>query len=393
MHAREDLSTFSTIGNLMGTRLSSLRLARLCEFITIGGFSAFLLVEMIIGAQIFSSAFPEFVGAEYAGFIVMAAVVLAYIWIGGYLATVESDSWQFRLAITGGVALLMVSIVVLYSSFGGVERSSATGLPSQSFQYWGQIPALNLVVWIVYVSALNLFYPLGQLGQWQRTASSISEERSSGLLRGVILQGAFWGLFLTCALMFSMSGISVGTWGDVFAEAVTLGGFMQQVVYPLLFAGLVAAVISTADSSAMAILFSVFSGRAFKGINYKDEWSIVKTQKSKILSVLFAVLFVFFVIYQEFGLQGTLINLIFSLFGLFLILAPATAHVIINGGQQRLVEHYVYYSLIAATVVLGILIAFGLYNDDFFYIHWGTITSGAIAWFGVILSKSKVPAY
>lgn len=303
------LDNVTTLGELAFDLSGSARLRSLLDWVTFASFLAALVVELIIGAQLFVYISAGTIGGQYIGFVVVSAIVLLYIAAGGLTATVRSDSWQFRLIVAAAISLVILSITIL------LDRPSIEGVRAE-FYWGGAAPPATIFLWALNTVLLSVLSPIGQLSAWQRTSATRPEDRVPGLKVGLAKLAALWAAFALAGFAFAYSGIPVGVWDDVFAVMRSYSGLFEQALFPVLFTGLLAAMISTADSNALATVFSRMSGKI------RSDKEIGRFHTVLWLVVVFGISFALFYVFNRFGQPQSFLSLIFSLFGLYLIMVP-----------------------------------------------------------------------
>lgn len=363
-----DLADFTTVGNLLLKATSSRRLSWLADAVTITAFTAALLAEFVIGAQLFSAAMPGVPFSEYIGFAIVAAIVISYIVTGGFVATVESDSWQLRLIVAACLSLVLLGIAFL-----AFPQSPPTEAPS--FVPGGAAPNLTIALWAVNTVFLSLLFPIGQLTSWQRVAATKPGARIKGLWRGFWLLLFFYSAFSFTGYVFARQGRPVSSWADVFQVMLDYGGIFHQFLYPVLFVGLVAAMISTADSNAVAVIYSRFSTAV--GDHKEVTWSFVQRKIYIACVVLFAFLLAFFVIYKEFGNPQWFLQIIFALFGFYLLLVPLVASVVLGRSRVRS-ERALFYGLLTGALILLAIGLPGFFSNSLSFILAGNLAGMSI---------------
>lgn len=370
-----EIGEITTIGNLARERVNSKRLAILCEAITSLGFLSALLVEMIIGAVLFQAAFPDLPFAEYLGFLIVSLVVLSYIAMGGLATTIGSDSWQLRLILVGALSLLVTSVTVLDAP---AEITRSIG----SSAVFGAAKFYDVIGWLTVTFILSFFAPIGQLSNWQRLSSTKKVDRRAGLNRGIVLMFILYLIFFSAGQLFYFSGFTVQGWGDVFRQMEDFGGLFSQVLFPMLFVGLVAAVISTADTNALAIVFSLFSNRVK---TRAESEPLDRRLVLQCVSGIFAVLLLFFLAYQWLEDSNTLLAVIFVFFGLHVLLAPLVYCLLTRSGGFR--EPIFFYGIAVALLVVLLFGAIAVVTNTLPFTYLGNtlgfVIASSAAWIGI----------
>ena len=359
--AKIKIESITTIGRLVYERSSSDKLFRLCELITSAGFLAALLVEFIIGSYLFAIVMPGIPMAPYVGFFAMTVIVLAYISIGGINAAIGSDSWQLRLIFLGAISLLITAIS-LFSAPDGTYAQTLEYVPT------GNSGFVDFTGWVIVTIILSCFAPIGQLSNWQRLSATKESDRVPGINRGLRLMALLYLLFFISGHMVYVNGIATSGWGEIFHLQEAMGGVFSQVFYPLLFTGLVATIISTADTNALAIIYSWFS----RLLGASEE--IVVLDRKRLYRhaiIVFVLLFLGFFIYDTIGRSNTFLLLIFLFFGIHVLLAPLVYVAIAT--NRKIEADTVFWGLTLSFISILLIGLVALIFDKLGVVFWGNI--------------------
>jgi len=334
-----DLDSFWTVGNFVRTQTGSVTLSIIVESVSLLSFLAVLLVEMIVGVDIFAALFPAQDVARLVALFGLSIVVCAYVALGGFRAIMASDSWQFRLIATASLALFVATISLYVAN---PTELSISGSSTSS----------DIRVYVVFAILLNLNLSIGRLASWQRLAATQKKDRLRGFLLGVMKSGALWFAFLLVAFFIHNTGIVVSTWSDLFVPIKQLGGAYAEFLFPIIFVGLVATLLSTADSAAIAVLHSVFSGVVAQPFLKRLNWKTRRRFYLGILVGLFALVCLFYFFYRRFTPQttNTFMNIVFYLFGQLIVVSPLVVSLAIGRNQFR------YKRVLIAGIILSWLI-------------------------------------
>ncbi len=238
-------------------RTKSNEIAFFADLIVILNFIVIFVIEVAIGASIFTYFVPELKNAVLYAAIGICIFVLWYVLKGGFNAVTHSDTWQYWLVVVG----IGLTIILIFIGYNLADKSI-----NDFFKVFKSPQGSK---WIVYTFLLNAFFvnltlPTTQVTSWQRFSSAQDKkEWRSGYLTGLCFR--FWPIILAAiiisALVFSWKGPIQGFGGifDLLRESGIIGGLL---VFPLCFVGLLAALISTADSMLISIML------AFEDLKY-----------------------------------------------------------------------------------------------------------------------------
>lgn len=168
------------------------------------------------------------------------------------------------------------------------------------------------------VVTVQFLGPVCQLQNWHRIASS--SDRDAALkahLQGAAVGALLWSFMVVCALLLYSRLSGEVSFNSIFSNMKQAGGLVAYVAYPLLFLGLVGAMISTADSAMSAIFLFVFEAARRKKRDYEPTIS----RSVLVGCVLFLTMFAAYVLNQT-DLQGFAITVVYFLFNQLLVLFP-----------------------------------------------------------------------
>jgi len=299
----------STLGEYIKTRYRSQLVKYTVMIITLLGILAIMLIELFVGVQIFDIFLkPEY--GEYALYFI-AAVTFIYTGLGGLNAVVQTDKWQFRFMMLTAFLL----IIFMYYTYGNPIASDRYFPP-----VWGAHGVLSQN-WALYANMVfvNILLIPSLLRNWQLIAATKSEkEIKRGFQNGVILTAAISLLFVIFGLLFftvfsdapkSMNGILT-----VMAESSN--PIMSNLLFPMLFAACLMALLSTVDSSLLPVVQCLAN----------DIFPKPKVQQKMLfatymIATLMLTIFLYKVVFK--WLKFDIISWLFTIFSLVTISSPA----------------------------------------------------------------------
>lgn len=302
-----DLQKFTTLSEFVGTRTKSRILFWIVRIITLSAFMGVMFIEILLGVTIFDY-FVSIPNSELVAFLLISVLMLSYIALGGFAAVVDSDSWQFKLMIAGAISLL-VFILFFYKPEG--EWSIADALrPSAG------LPAV--VTLILNATLVNFTLPLCQLSSWQRVAAvgnweTVRQNFTKGLWKIIFV----WGAFIIFSWGISGSSTEIGSVGGLFDLLRGHGPVVAYILYPVVFMGLVSALLSTADSAAMAISLEVF----YRAEASDREWRFQRGIYVAASATFLFTLGVGFMLFHSHAKQY-FVHLVFVLFSQVVVMFP-----------------------------------------------------------------------
>ena len=300
----------STLGEYIKTRYRSQLVKNTVMIITLLGILAIMLIELFVGVQIFDIFLkPEY--GEYALYFI-AAVAFIYTGLGGLNAVVQTDKWQFRFMMLTAFLL----IIFMYYTYGNPIASDRYFPP-----IWGAHGVLSQN-WALYANMVfvNILLIPSLLRNWQLIAATKSEkEIKRGFQNGVILTAAISLLFVIFGLLFftvfsdapkSMNGILT-----IMAESSN--PVMSNVLFPMLFAACLMALLSTVDSSLLPVV-QCLANDIFPNPQKLQKKVLYATY---MISTLILTVFLYRVVFK--WLNFDIISWLFTIFSLVTISSPA----------------------------------------------------------------------
>jgi len=375
-------------------RVGSPRLAAVANIIVVMNFLIILLIELVIGAGLFAYFTPWLENARLWGMIFFGLLVLSYVIVGGFKTVTFSDTWQFWLYATG----LSLAFILVLISFGNSGHGYAEAL--KVFK----TPNLPPIIWLAFllnVIVVNLTLPSSQISSWQRFASSKNKDEFT---KGVwhALKYRFWWVWLIAILLAALTAVRHGPireMGDIFNSIRNLGFLGSLIVFPLLFVGLLAALVSTADSMFISLLLGIEDFRAGASADKAHDVDQRPIPRLRFLLYGLVALVLAFVLFRLLQALGTdiwaqrVVQLMFVGYGQAILLFPilwCASRSPINSTQFNAKEGII--GLILAVLVLWIVSICGIVIDWKYspvLTYSGPVVALLIAWLGVRSGTKK----
>ncbi len=302
------LGTHLTIGGFVRDNSTCKPLHYVLDWVVVVFAFSAVLVELVIGSGILATMVPRLPHAQLTIFMSISVVVLVYVIIGGIRAVIDTDAWQFWLA-TASALLLVVYAFVFVSPDPGMTQ----------FVYPPRVTVSGLAAFILSVLTVQFLGPLCKLHNWHRLATARNREDAlRGQHNGALLGAILWTLMVIAALALNARTAGQITFGGIFDHMKSHGFVGEYLFYPSVFVGLVAAMISTADS-AMAALFSFFYDSVHRE---KPDVELTLGRDLGLGACLFLVMLGVYVANQT-DLLDFAITVIYFLFNQLLVAFPA----------------------------------------------------------------------
>ncbi len=289
-----------TLPQFLGEIYNSNNVRFVASIITIIAFCGTVAIELFAVARLLESIKTPGIeiGATKVSFIVLlAATIVVYTILSGYLGAVKTDKVQMFFIIPGFVLILVVCIFKIstpsWNSFLNANREFV-------FSVFTVPPYLIVAAWI-----LMFPFQFAALDMWQRCVAVRGDEKKirKGLSISSFLYLPFWGIPI-------FVGIVMRSIYPTIADTSNAGGQFLNLLpistlsIGLVLGGLIAAIISTADTllvgATYTFLYDIYAVREkvdLDKLSTNDERNILLTSKVWIgifglLSALIALLWV-----------------------------------------------------------------------------------------------------
>jgi Na+/proline symporter len=320
LKSKVDFSKFRTVGGLVEGEGNRPKSGVLIDWLNFFSAMALVYIEIGIGVKIFSLLFKEpNLVLEMIMFASLAAIPFFYIRMGGFTAIVRSDVWQGILILIGLTAFLFYFLF-----WEGI-------LSFPKPRWFAPTPSVGsneLLIYVVFAWLVNVTSIVPQAGLWQRLAS-VRQSEHSLFMRWLVPAAAVCGamlVFFAYVLVASFilaSGGGASSIGDVVRPILGGGDVAVEFIFPLVFVGFVAAMISSADSAALSAIMSVYGRRDVTNIG-SDTWLMRRSKSLRTLLVSLGFLFAIHLYVETIGpgFGEIFLPAIFFLFSQLSIVAP-----------------------------------------------------------------------
>ncbi|WP_298753777.1 hypothetical protein [uncultured Arcobacter sp.] len=303
-----NLNEIGSISDFISKKTNFQLLVYVTEIITFFGFLAIILVEVILGLQILNHFINDNVNIKTIFIIIILSITALYVYLGGYKAVIDSDSWQNKL-ILSSVGGFFVYLILIFSSNPDKISSifTITNIP---------ITLLELIVFLLNVLILNIFLPISQLSMWHRFSISKSKDDVSfGINKSIKVVFILWGLLIFIGISIYSLGYKLENVEDVFNMLIKTSSIGAYIIFPLIFIGMLSALLSTVDTSLITIIYLLF--------NSKKTHTLFDNKISIFLSIFFTLILViilYFLVNYTVGID--LLSIIFTILGQIVLLGP-----------------------------------------------------------------------
>lgn len=378
----------NTIGTYIRSKSSFKPLHYFSDFVVAVFLFSTLLVEIVIGSAILAAMIPNVPGNQLFFVILLTVVVITYVIIGGFRAVILSDAVQLYLTVGGVLALLVFSLAYIKSPTDGA-----------SLLYAPSITVPSLLAFLVSVLAVQLFGPPCQLQNWQRiSAAKVQEEAFRAHRQGAVFGAVLWSLMIICALILHVKFQGIVSFKNIFAEMKGSDLFAAYALYPLVFVGLIAAMISTADS-AMAALYLFLYDRLKQR---RKEFSPTFLHNIAVGIVLFVLILSVYLANQT-TVQALAISVIYFLFNQLIVVFPIFFFFLVLGKVQKTedgkkavaqiqgkIERNLTLALVIGWISVFSMSTVGYFSGLLNWIMFASASGVAVAWIVSIPSWNKI---
>lgn len=295
--------------------------ARCIAIISVVACLLFFFIEVHVGSAILYILFPQYDILKHLAFFFIGLTILAYAYHGGYLAVVKTDRWQLILMIGASVALWILAVYIPTNDGYGqnmIKRLFSYDEPSN-------LMTGIFLVWAIIINICGCFYEPTILQRIH--ASKNIKEALLGTFKSI------WGfIFVLLIPILSFTLIYVkGYYYDTLEEFLSLianhGGGIKFILYPTIIVGFAAALFSTADTSAIAVIYSICDQATFANMLQKNHAEQKFFRRLIVLSFVVIVLLMTILHYAIASKLGALIvPVMYIIWGTLSIVSPLTMY-------------------------------------------------------------------
>jgi Na+/proline symporter len=293
---------------------------------------AVLTLELSVGMDLMkhlvAHAFGTTVREPY-GFLTVClfvALLLGYVFVGGFKAVIASDVWQMKTIQWAVIALVIGAVWYISGSHGPQTAApftlAAPGLTRAFF--------LNIVLG-------NLFVPLALQSSWQRF-EAFSRDRAFSAPRAMALASAKLAGVWTALVAVGFCLQRFPRPNEPFSRLSALGWSLDRLVltgntwisffvFPLIMVAAFSAIFSTSDTCVSSILYLVEYRRVIRGT--------LPTRLARRHYVAMAVIFLFALLVYQAVDSDHFVAFIFVAYSSLIVLAPTVIAVALSARRGR----------------------------------------------------------
>lgn len=365
---------FITPSDFIETRFKNKAVTLLASLLMLYGLANFLLEQIVAIGQGVSGLTGGTVPYQ-AAVIFFVTIMIIYGWLGGMRSVAYTDTMQ-GVALLIGVIVLLIGSILYFGSVGDATQYAEAFSPEklgapdiEGVVDWFSMLVLITIGAAIYPHAIQRIYAAGS----ERTL-----KRS--------LMGMAWAPFITSGFVFLIGIIGIKAYPGLSEnESEQLIGMMANHIAAqngifywamiFLFGGIIAAIVSTADS-VLLTLSSVISKDIYgRHINKK-----ASDQKQIFVGKVTGVFVVVALLLLAWYPPATLYRIFILKFELLIQIAPAF---ILGLYWRRMHSHAVFIGMLIGTIVASFMAFKGLQPFGITSGLWGLFVNTA---FAVILS-------
>lgn len=367
LHRISQKNGYVTPGDYLNDRFCSKAISLVAAIVMVVAVTNFLLAQlMAMGRALQGLAGPQGDLAYNYGVIVLALIMVIYGTLGGLRAVAWSDMIQGGVLMIGFILLLVMLVYQFGPLSTATERILASGDPEQIRKIRPPPPAM-LREWVSYILMMGMgaaLYPQAI----QRIYASGSEHilrRSLAVMAFLPFLTAFIAVITGIYAVAYIPGLEGAASDQILTRMLRL--IQQESVLGyglvvLLFAAILSAIMSTADSALLSIS-SMLTKDIYAGFIKPDATEAEMTRLGKILSWALLALLVFLaIVLKE---KTSLVTLLDRKFDILVQLVPAF---MLGLRWQGLRAGPVFAGMVA-----GLIIALGLAFGPFPFVTGGKI--------------------
>ncbi|MCM3671023.1 sodium:solute symporter family protein [Mesobacillus maritimus] len=354
---------FVTPTDWLQHRFNSKGVTLLAIFLMLWGLGNYLLEQLVAIGQAVSGMTGGTIPYQ-AAVLVFVFVMLAYEWMGGMKAVAFTDVMQGIVLLVGIIAFVAGGIYLAGGNFGSITQFIAETEPAKL-----AVPAaevnINWLSMLVLVGLGASIYP--------HAVQRIYAAKSEKTLKKSFARMA-WMPLITTGLVFIVGIIGIklfpGLEGDnseqlvglMANEIASINTFFYWIMI-IFFGGIVAAIVSTADSVLLSFSSLISNDVYGKFINPN-----ASEHRKVMVGKIIGIIAIFGLLWIAWNPPGTLYEIFVLKFELLVQVFPAF---VLGLYWKRLDGKAVFWGMVIGAIVAGILTFTG--NKTIYGIHGGII--------------------
>jgi hypothetical protein len=345
-------------------------------------------VEVHVGSAILYILFPKYVLFKHLSFFFIGLTVLAYAYRGGYLTVVKTDGLQLILICGASLALCILAIYI------PTQDGYSHNMINRLFTY--QQPDDLVGIFVAWVIMNNICGCLVEPTALQRiNAAKDVKEAFLGLLRSLWRFVLLLSILLFSFMLIYVKGYDYNNLEEFLYIVENQTGIFKFIIYPVIVVGFSAALFSTADTNAIAVIYNICDKNTFANIFEKNRFQQRFFFKKLMIwvfgSIVLLMTILHYVMETKFGAWIT--PALFILWGILSMLAPLNIYAlyrlanklpVIQASILQKTNLLLFSGLHIGIVVYGAIKAF--ITGILVYIHLCSLIAIVVMSIGVLIT-------
>ena len=343
-------------------------------------------VEVHVGSAILYLLLPENILFKHLSFFFIGLTVLAYAYQGGYLTVVKTDILQLALICIATLTLFILAIFI------PTQHGYNNNMISRLFSY--QQPNNLVGIFVAWVIMNNVCGCLVEPSALQRiNAAKNVKEALLGILNSM------WSFVLVLSILFFsfmliyIKGYSYNNLEEFLYILKNQTGTLKFIIYPIIIVGFSAALFSTADTNAIAVIYNICDKNTFANIFQKDH-SEQRAFLKKLMIWVFGSIILLMTLLQytmETKLGVLITPALFILWGTLSMIAPLNVYALyrlihklptMKANLSQKINLLIFFVLHISMIIYGAIKAF--ITEQLVYIHLFSLVGITIMSIGVL---------
>ncbi len=341
-----------TLHEFLGTEFNNKAIVYISAMCTSLGFLLIAALELIVGSLFLSELIPSI--PQWITTIILSAVGVFYLAIGGFKTVVRSDVWQMKFIWLLIVALFTYFIIHFIQNGSGEQLKN---IPKSIYDFTNRP---GLWMFLIGITVMNIPTHLSNQGMFQRINAS---DDSATVIRGLkkSTSGVFWSwtliVLIACLAYIFVPAASPNSLLPDLLKYISQTAFGKIILF-IVVVGMYSALLSTASTNLIVIghTFSedIMAKGHSKSVHERDGLK-KEFNRSRLILASAAILSVLIVEgLKRIGFD--IKDLVFAIYGGALTLFPPILFAIFNKREKTL--HLSTYACVG--IILGFIIGWGV---------------------------------
>ncbi|NYT04752.1 MAG: sodium:solute symporter family protein [Methanomicrobiales archaeon] len=302
-----------TFPDLMGKQYSSRFIQSASSVIIIIGMPLYTAAILIGGARFIETTLNVPYDSALIGF---AAIVAAYVILGGLIAVMYTDALQGGIMLVGMTLLLLLTyihlggVVEAHTALQALSDQIPASLAAGGHTGWASMPAFASPIWLTLITSIVLGVGIGVLAQPQLIVRFMTVANTKAIHRAVAVGGPF--ILMMTGVAFTVGALTnvyfIKTQGQLALTAA--GGNIDSIIpayinasMPDLFVIIFMLALLAAAMSTLSSLFHTMG----TAVGY-DLWTVIRQERCSMrVTQIGTVVMIIASVIVAYGLPGSII--------------------------------------------------------------------------------------